>query len=175
MELKSKTIYLRLVELKDATFIHSLRTDKKYSKYLSFVDNDISKQVKWIADYKKREGREFYYIIHRNSDSIPIGTVRIYDFIKEDNSFSWGSLILTENKTRYAVLECALLIYDYAFFELGFNCCNLSCRKQNEKSVKFHKRLGVKTIGETEDDYLWHYFLKDYLLIRGDIEKVINK
>ena len=176
MELKSKTIYMRLVEPSDAAFINSLRTDEVYNKYLSTVDDDVQKQEKWILDYKKREkaGTEYYYIIHRNSDSLPIGTVRIYDFIGEKDSFCWGSWILNENKTRYAALESALLIYDFAFLEMGFKRCHMDIRKQNLKVIEFHKKFGVKIIGETPEDLLGHYFPQDYLLIRDDIRKIIE-
>ena len=176
MELKSKTIYLRLAEPFDAQFIHSLRVDKRYNKYISQVDDDVSKQERWLIEYKKREvlGQEFYYIIHRRSDSIPIGTVRIYDFLGTRDSFSWGSWILNENKTRYAALECALLIYDFAFLKLGFKRCHMDIRKQNLKVIEFHKRFGVKIIDETEEDYLGHYSRQDYMLIRDDINKVIE-
>jgi len=177
MELKSKTIYLRLVEPADASFIHALRTDKQYNQYLSTVDDKVEKQKQWLIEYKKREQLkdEYYYVIHRNSDSLPIGTVRIYDFIKEQNSFSWGSWILNENKTRYAALECAILIYDFAFLELGFTRCHMDIRKQNLKVIEFHKNLGVKIIGETEEDLLGHYFVEDYLLIKESIKSIIEK
>ena len=177
MELKGKNIYLRLAQPADAQFIHSLRVDETYNKHLSKVDNDVSKQVEWLIEYKKREelGIEFYYIIHRQSDSLPIGTVRIYDFLGDKDSFCWGSWILNENKTRYAALESALLIYDFAFFTLGFKRCHMDIRKENLKVIEFHKRFGVKIIGETELDLLGHYFPDDYLLIKEDILKIINK
>ena len=176
MELKSKTIYLRLVEPEDAGFIISLRTDDRYNKFLSFVESDVEKQKKWIIDYKAKEhdGKEFYYIIHRISDSSPIGTVRVYDFLEENNSFCWGSWILNENKTKYAALECTLLIYDLAFFEMGFRRCHMDMRKNNTKIIAFHKRLGVKIIGETEIDYIGHYFYDDYVKIRDSIMRVID-
>ncbi|MBB3186000.1 GNAT family N-acetyltransferase [Microbacter margulisiae] len=176
MELKSKTIFLRLVEQSDAEFILSLRINNNYSKYLSRVDDNLSEQERWLADYKKREAleQEFYFIICRNSDSLPIGTVRIYDFIGDRESFSWGSWILNENKTRYAALECALLIYDFAFFTLGFKRCHMDIRKQNIKVIEFHKKFGVKMIGETEIDLLGHYFPEDYLSIREKINTMIE-
>lgn len=176
MELKSKTIYFRLVETGDAAFINELRVDKQYNQYLSQVDDDLSKQEAWISAYKKREkaGEEFYYIIHRNIDSLPIGTVRIYDFIGDKDSFCWGSWILNENKTRYAALESALLVYDFAFGELGFKRCHMDIRKQNIKVIDFHKKFGVKIVGETSEDYVGHYFPEDYSLIKEDIKKVIE-
>ncbi len=177
MELESKTIYFRLAQPADAQFIHSLRVDEGYNKYLSKVDDDVTKQEKWLIEYKKREalGQEFYYIIHRKSDSLPIGTVRIYDFLGDKDSFCWGSWILNANKTRYAALECALLIYDFAFLELGFKRCHMDIRKQNLKVIEFHKKFGVKIIGETEADLIGHYFPEDYLRIKDDIRKVIEK
>jgi RimJ/RimL family protein N-acetyltransferase len=176
MNLFSNTITLRFVELSDAEFIHSLRTDEKYNKHLSLVDNNVLKQKEWLRKYKEREklSKEYYFIILRKLDQLPIGTVRVYDFIEEENSFCWGSWILNENKTRYAALECALLIYDFAFIKLRFNRCHMDIRKQNTKVIKFHERFGVKIVGETELDLLGHYFLADYLKIRDEIKNFID-
>ena len=176
MDLKSKTIYFRLAEVSDAAFINSLRLDEQYNKYLSQVDGDRAKQEKWLVDYKEREkaGEEYYFIICRNAGDLPIGTVRIYDFIKQEASFCWGSWILNENKTRYAALECALLIYDFAFFELGFKRCHMNIRKENHRVIKFHKKFGVKIIGENEEDYLGHYYPADYLEVKGYIKSIIE-
>lgn len=177
MTLTSTTIHFRPAEVSDARFIHSLRVDPKFNRHLSSVDDDIAKQEAWMREYKKREElkSEYYYIIQRNSDSLPVGTVRIYDFIADARSFCWGSWILNENKTRYAAIECALLIYDFAFFELGFERCHMDIRKQNTKVIDFHKRLGVRIIGETEEDLLGHYFADDYLKVREELHKLIGK
>lgn len=176
MELKSKNIHFRLVEPEDAGFIMSLRIDDRYNKHLSVVDADIAKQKQWIINYKEKEqaGEEFYYIIHRNSDDLPIGTVRMYDFLPDEKSFCWGSWILNENKPKYAALESVLLIYDRAFFTMGFRRCHMDVRKKNTRVVDFHKRFGVQFIGETELDYIGHYFYEDYVKVRDSIIEVIN-
>lgn len=167
---------MRLVKLSDAVFINSLRIDKRYNQYLSFVNNNIAKQEEWLIKYKEKEklGNEFYYIILRCSDSFPIGTVRIYDFIGDKESFSWGSWILNHNKTRYAALETALLIYDIAFVDMKFKRCHMEIRKGNKRVIEFHKRFGVKIIGETKENYLGYYFPEDYLKIRKSIKSVID-
>ena len=176
MEFRSKTIHFRLVEVTDAQFIHSLRTNEKYNSHLSTIDDDETKQVEWIINYKERErlNKEYYFIIQRNSDHLPIGTVRLYDFIDNEQSFCWGSWILNENKSKYAALESAILIYDFAFFELGFIRCHMDIRKENLRVIDFHKRFGVKIIGETDADILGHYFVEDYLKIRESIKKIIE-
>jgi RimJ/RimL family protein N-acetyltransferase len=175
MDFRSKTLHFRLAEISDAEFILSLRVNEKYNKFLSTVENDLSKQEKWLINYKKKEkkGLEYYFIIYRNIDSIPIGTVRIYDFIGKNESFCWGSWILNESKTKYAALECALLIYDFAFFELNFQRCHMDIRKDNHKVVNFHKKFGVEIVSESDKDYFAHFYPDNYLKIRDSIRKII--
>jgi RimJ/RimL family protein N-acetyltransferase len=177
IELKSNTIFFRLAEVADAKFILSLRVDDKYNKYLSAVDNDLEEQREWLANYKEKEknGTEYYFIICRNLDNKPIGTVRMYDFLKERNSFCWGSWILNEDKTKYAALETAVLIYEYAFFELCFTNCHFDVRKGNEGVVNFHKRFGAIFNGETELDVLGNLSKDDYLKVRENHKKFLDE
>ncbi|MCX2898889.1 GNAT family N-acetyltransferase [Pseudomonas mandelii] len=154
MQLLSKTIKLRLVEEVDAEFIISLRTNVAYNTHLSGVSDDINAQIQWIKDYKKDElsRTQFYFIIERN-DGVRCGTVRIYD-IKAD-SFSWGSWILNEEKTRYSAIESAFLVYSFGFDNLGFKKSHFEVRKGNEKVISFHKKMGAQYVGETEHEYLY--------------------
>ncbi|WP_218241167.1 GNAT family N-acetyltransferase [Comamonas fluminis] len=151
---KSRTINIRLVEESDAEFILKLRLDEKYNQFLSDVNPDMQAQRDWIKKYKNDEflKKQFYFIIERN-DGVPCGTVRIYD-IKGD-SFCWGSWILNENKTRYAALESAFLVYQFGFNELGLKKSHFEVRKGNEKVISFHKKMGAVKI--LEDD-LNEYF-----------------
>ena len=174
--MKYKSIHFKLAEIQDADFILSLRLDEKYNKHLSIVQNDLQDQKNWLERYKERELAclEYYFIVHRNSDSERLGTVRLYDFIDDEKSFSWGSWILNEKKTRYAALECAILIYDYAFLKLKFKRCHMDMRKSNSKIIEFHKKLGAKIVGETEKDWIAHYHVDDYLSVRNSIRELIE-
>ena len=125
MDLQSKTVKLRLIEEQDAEFVLKLRLDDRYNQFLSSVNPSVEAQKEWIKQYKNDEveGIQYYFIIER-LDGTPCGTVRIYD-LKED-SFCWGSWILNEDKTRYAALESAFLVYQFAFEHLGMlrsTCC----------------------------------------------------
>lgn len=153
MILKSKTIQIRFVEESDAEFILNLRIDPKYNQFLSAVNPDVQAQKEWIRKYKDDEvnKKQFYFIIERN-DGTPCGTVRIYDL--RDNSFCWGSWILNENKTRYAALESAFLVYKFGFDELGFEQSHFDVRKSNGKVISFHEKMGaVKTGGDDLNEY----------------------
>ena len=154
MIFKSKTVQIRLVEENDAEFILKLRLDQKYNQFLSEVIPDIQAQKDWIKKYKNDESdkKQFYFIIERN-DGKPCGTVRVYDF--KENSFCWGSWILNEDKTRYAAIESAFLVYKFGFNELGFQQSHFDVRKGNDRVISFHKKMGA--VKKYEDD-LNEYF-----------------
>lgn len=153
-KLVSKTIRMRLVEESDAEFILKLRLDERYNKHLSNVNPEVQAQKEWIRKYKKdeAEGKQFYFIIER-LDGTLCGTVRIYDLLEE--SFCWGSWVLNEDKTRYAAIESAFLVYQFGFDELGFKKSHFSVRKGNKSVISFHKKMGAVQVGDAEQDLLF--------------------
>lgn len=152
MKLESKSVRLRLVEEEDADFIMSLRLDDRYNKYLSKVNPGIEAQKQWIRSYKRDEmgGKQFYFIIER-VDGTKCGTVRIYDL--NENSFCWGSWILNEQKTRFAAIESAFLVYEFGFETLGYAKSHFEVMKGNNGVVKFHKRMGAVQTGEDKMNF----------------------
>lgn len=148
-EIKGNTLRLRLVEQGDADFILSLRLDERYNIFLSAVTPDVEAQKQWIEKYKydEKAGNQFYFIIER-LDGTPCGTVRVYD-LRED-SFCWGSWILNQDKTRYAALESAFLVYEFGFERLGFEKSHFDVMKGNKGVIKFHQRMGATQINEDE-------------------------
>ncbi|CAI8868530.1 Protein N-acetyltransferase, RimJ/RimL family [Pseudomonas sp. IT-P2] len=149
MNLQHSTVRLRFVEVEDAEFILSLRLDDRYNKFLSGVSPDLESQKSWIKKYKvdEAEQKQFYFIIEK-LDGTPCGTVRVYDI--RDGSFCWGSWILNENKTRFAAIESAFLIYKFGFEHLGFKKCHFDVMKGNDKVISFHKKMGAVQVGEDE-------------------------
>ncbi|WP_051302886.1 GNAT family N-acetyltransferase [Psychromonas aquimarina] len=165
LEQIGKTIKFRLVEISDAEFINSLRVDGKYNKYLSKVTGSVKDQKEWIKKYKEKEksGIEYYFIIEKIADKTPIGTVRLYDFASVKGSFSWGSWILNENKTRLSAVESAMLVYELAFRTLQFSKCHFEVRKENKGVITFHKKMGAQIIEENEIEYFFNLNKKNYI------------
>lgn len=87
--LKASTIYLRLVNEDDAEFICALRNTQSLNIFISKSTANVEEQKKWIINYKNKEkqNEEFYFIICKNEDDLPIGTVRLYDFKENPKSF----------------------------------------------------------------------------------------
>lgn len=167
-------IDLRPVDVNDAEFILSLRLDKTLNQHLSPVENDIQKQRDWIV-YSKDNKEEWYFIV-QNKKQIPVGTIRIYDI--QDDSFCWGSWIITPEARAYASFESAILLYKYAFCTLGFNKSHFDVRKGNQAVINFHLKLGASIIKEDEENIYFHFYkevfinnLKDYTLALNKINK----
>lgn len=148
-KVEGKNLRLRPVEVADAAFILTLRLDDRFKTFLSAVSPDLEAQKTWITNYKMDEqsGVQYYFIIER-LDGTRCGTVRVYD-LKTD-SFCWGSWILNENKTRYAALESAFLVYDFGFTHLGYKKSHFDVMKGNLGVIKFHTRMGATKIAEDE-------------------------
>ena len=171
MQLESKSVRLRLVEETDAKFILQLRLDRKYNQFLSAVSPDLQLQKDWIKKYKNEEKakKQFYFIIER-IDGLPCGTVRVYD-LKED-SFCWGSWILNENKTQYAAIESAFLVYKFGFEVLGYKKSHFDVRRENKKVISFHIKMGAKEMSTDEQN---RYFeITDYAVYAMQ-KKLANK
>lgn len=168
---EGKHLNLRLVEQSDAEFILNLRIDDSLGKFLSKTDIDLGKQKEWIKNYKNREKEknEYYFIIRRNDTGENIGVVRIYNFI--ENSFEWGSWIIKKEAPSYSALESALLVYEYAFYDLKFDKSHFEVRKDNIKVSSFHEKFGAKRIKETEQDIFYKYNKEDYENFREKYKK----
>lgn len=172
----AKSISFRLVETSDAGFILSLRQDESLNKYISKTDVSVKDQEDWIQSYKLREKnkKEFYFIIVDN-DGTSIGTVRLYDFKEDKNSFSWGSWIVKPKSPRKAAIESAILVYEFAFFTLNFDQCHFQVDKNNCRVVAFHQRFGAII---TSEDKVSHHFIlskEDYIKRQNIYLKLINK
>jgi RimJ/RimL family protein N-acetyltransferase len=152
---------LRLVMPDDATYIHGLRTDPAYNSHLSAVTGTVEGQRGWIETYKTREAArtEYYFVIER-TDGVRCGVVRLYD-IKSDE-FTWGSWILDENKPSKAALESAVLIYRYGFEVLGFDKAVFDVRRENERTLAFHRRFGAIETGRDETNFHFEYTIKKF-------------
>ena len=146
---------LRLIRTEDADYVHGLRTNSTYNRYVSEVRGTAEDQRRWIEAYKEREAvlRELYYVIERKNGT-PCGLVRLYGI--EAESFTWGSWILDHNKTRKAALESAILSFGVGFEELGLPLAHVDVRIGNEHAEAFYRRFGMT---ETRHDVRDIYFV----------------
>ncbi|ORM72924.1 N-acetyltransferase [Pantoea wallisii] len=176
MQLKSKSIFLKLADVGDAEFILNLRKSEKYNKYLSKTEGCLTEQINWLKNYKIRESlnEEYYFIIFRGADNEKIGTVRLYDFKESPLSFCWGSWILNEKKTISSAIESALLIYQFAFDCKGFEQSHFDVRNDNHKVIDFHKKLGAQEVSKNELNTYFTFSKNTYQRIYASYSKFLE-
>ena len=167
-----KNIRLRLARPTDAAFILSLRLDPTRNRFVSTVPDDAELQAAWLTEYQLREsqGLEYYFIIERGGGQ-PAGTVRLYDF--QGDSFCWGSWMMVPDTPPSVAMESALLVYELAFYNLGFCKSHFEVQVQNERVIAFHKRFGARITHSTALDHFFTYGKEDYEAIRSRFKKFL--
>ena len=162
-KIEGKDIYLRYVEIDDAEFLYSLRTDPVLSKYISSVNSGVAEQVDWIKKYKEREKNnlEHYFIVCFKTGE-RVGTIRIYDF--KGNSFCSGSWIVKPDAPICIAVEAIMAMYEYGFYYLGFTQSHLDVMKNNRSVANFMLSFGAKFTSENGNK---NY----YVLKKEDFEK----
>lgn len=153
-----KNIQLRDANVSDAEFILSLRTDQEKSKYLSVTNADVDAQKCWLHEYV-RSASQAYFIIESLTGE-RLGTIRMYD--PNENSFCWGSWIISKTAQRNVAIESALLVYIYGLV-LGFTRAHFDVRKENTSVCKFHEGFGAKKISENNLDHFYEIELESIL------------
>lgn len=167
---EGKNINFRMVEENDAEFILSLRTDPALNKNISAVENDVVKQRNWIRS--RKNSQEWYFIIE-NKVNKPVGTIRIYDVIED--SFCWGSWIILPEERMSSSFESAVLLYEYAFFTLGFSQSHFDVRKNNKSVINFHLKMGSVITKEDHENFHFTFKKEDYISRRKDHFALIDK
>jgi RimJ/RimL family protein N-acetyltransferase len=165
---------LRLIQPGDAEYVYALRSNPAYNAHLSHVIGTAEDQRRWIETYKQREaeGREVYYIIERRTNGRPCGLVRLYGI--EGDRFTWGSWILDAGKPAKAALESAVLVYDIGFGEFGANKAVFEVRRQNDRTLAFHRRFGAVETSTSETDIYFMLSREQFLADRLGHWRVIE-
>ncbi|MDB9817229.1 hypothetical protein OAB75_00505 [Amylibacter sp.] len=88
-------------------------------------------------------------------DGTRCGLVRLYDI--EAESFTWGSWILDQNKTRRSALESAVLIYQVGFARLECARAVFDVRNDNIHTLAFHRRFGAHEVAWDELNVYFNY------------------
>lgn len=162
------------VDSTDASFIISVRTDERKSRFISPTDTDIQNQIAWIDQYKVREkeGKE-YYFIGIDEAGERFATYRVYN-IKSDSA-EIGSWVTKPgyNKAQNSV-KLDILMKEFVYEVLGFSKLTFEVRKNNKSVLKYHKMFGPMIVQETENDIFFLLNKEDFYFNRNKFFKNIK-
>ncbi|MGJ1436867.1 GNAT family N-acetyltransferase [Sphingobacterium siyangense] len=145
-------IKLLPVESSDASFIISIRTDKRKSRFISATDENVDSQVSWINQYKTREKLNMeYYFIGVDEENEKFGTYRIYNI--NDNNAEIGSWVTRPGyKKAQNAIKLDIIIKEFVFEQLGFEQLNFRVNKSNSSVLRYHKMFGPSILQESEEE-----------------------
>ncbi len=150
---KGRRTALERVNIGDAEFIHKLRTDVEKSRYLNPTLGTVDDQRRYIAQIQKDDSQAYYKIVVHGAQRV--GVLRIYDIRQE--SFSWGSWIVQDDRPKYTALESAFAVYAIGFDYMKFESCHFEVRRENLKVCAFHEKLGAEMYEESENDIFYNF------------------
>ena len=140
---------LRDADVRDAAFIHGLRTDPARARHLSAVPPDPRAQVEWLQHYAQ-DNAQAYFIVLNAIGGEPFGTVRLYG--ARGQAFSWGSWLLKAGLPARCGIESALMVYHYARW-LGFDSAYFEVRRENGSVWRFHESFGARRVAVRDDHF----------------------
>jgi Acetyltransferases, including N-acetylases of ribosomal proteins len=154
-KIEGKYIYLESVSENDAQFILDIRSNPQNSKFIHKTDPSISKQRLWIRQQIDRKN-DYYFIINTHAGN-KIGTTSLYNIDDVKKEAEFGRWIC--NGSALHSLESAILIYDFAFYNLNLDKVYTMTVSQNKQVVSFHRRFGSQPVGEiraTDEDFIFY-------------------
>ena len=155
----------------DSAFLLGLRLDPARNQNISATSGDLGAQVAWMRAYASRQaaGREAYFVIEVGSE--PQGSLRLYDYMPDRDSFCWGSWIIRQGAPPVTAYQSAILAYDLAFGTLRFARAHFDVRQANISVWKFHEKMGANLVRENAIDRFYEYAVEDYRQARDRLHK----
>ena len=157
--------------MEDSEFLLGLRLDPSRNQNISATSGELKSQILWMESYLKRyiQGCEAYFIIE--VDGQPEGTLRLYDYLSDQDSFCWGSWIIRPGAPALTAYQSAILVYDLAFGSLKFTRAHFDVRQTNISVWKFHEKMGAKVVREDTQDRFYDYTVEEYKMARIRLQK----
>jgi len=141
--LEGKYVYLRDVKEEDLPEIIRIRTNPELSRFIHPINPDLSFQINWLKEQKKKEG-DYYFVIIRKKDDKLIGTCGIYNITSDGLECEIGRLV-SQGKP-FENLETLKLCYEQAFGIFKVTKVHAYVVEGNEIVINLHKRLGYELI-----------------------------
>ena len=142
---KGDLVFLRLVELRDASLIYEWEENKEVINStkrdepltISFIESIILEQRNVLISGQVR------YVICNCNSNIPVGVVDLYNIDFNIGNADVGIAIVDEiNRKKGFASEALNLIREFAYNDLGLNQLNAMVALDNVASNKLFKSVG---------------------------------
>ena len=119
--------------------------------------------INWLEN-KVFKGLVHQFIVCRNEDDLPLGSIYLQNFEEENRKAEWGIYLGEEQAYGKGIgTEAAKLLLNYAFEELGMHKVVSRVLAHNQASIRMNEKAG----------YVKEAYLKDELFLDGQFEDLI--
>lgn len=162
--IKGNRLCLRPMTVEDTDMVVRWRNSGHVVK--NFIHREpISREghLEWFRN-KVEKGLVHQFIICRNSDGQPLGSVYLQNFEERDNKAEEGIFLGEEQAFGKGMgTEAAGLMIDYAFGRLGLHKLSARVLAYNQASLRMHEKAG----------YVREACFKEELFLDGKYEDLI--
>lgn len=161
--LETKRLRLRNLDLTDAPFIFSQRSDERVLKYLDKEPlTDIKQATEFITknleDWKAQKA--IAWIIELKEDNTFLGDIALWRFFEKDHRAEIGYGLHPDHWQKGYMKEAAIAVLDWAFTTLGLHSIIGDINPENIASRQLLMSLGFQKEGYHRENY---YFRGEYL------------
>lgn len=135
--IKGEYVDLKSVTIDDAEFTRDIRLDPNFANFFPPLNNTIEQQQQWIKNHKTKEGDYFFVVWDKNGNRI--GTISIYDVVGK--CCESGRIAIKGN--AFQSIEAQMLIFKFAFEDLGMDTVLGYVFADNERAIRFNKQFGA--------------------------------
>lgn len=162
--LKGAQIYLRPICAADTDRVVKWRNDKNVVKnFIYRVPISRKAHLDWLKN-KVEQGNVHQFVICRNADEMPLGSVYLQNFEEEHKKAEEGIFLGEEQAYGKGIgTEAAKLILKYAFEQLRLHKVVARVLAYNQASVRMHEKAG----------YVQEAYFREELFLDGKYEDLI--
>lgn len=131
---------MRPVEMKDAEFIVHLRRMPHARGNIGDTSESLDGQKSWLQRYFNREN-EYYWILTESETGRSVGTCALYSI--SDGVGEPGRWVVYPDAC-FSIAATDLLVYRFAFDQLGLDRLIFNVVADNAKVLKFHRLFGAR-------------------------------
>ena len=133
---EGRYVDLKSVTPDDAEFTRNIRLEPAFAKFFPPLNNTLEQQKEWINSHQTKEGDYFFVVWDKAGERI--GTIAVYDFVGK--CCESGRLAIKGN--AFQSTEAQMLIFEFAFENLGMDTVVGYIFADNERAIRFNKQFG---------------------------------
>ena len=150
--LKGSSVFLRPIERSDISYFLKWFNDPEVVQYLAMylpmTEMAEEKYIEELGTTRARSHAQFAIEAKTGASSKPIGTCGLEGINSKDNHATFGIVIGEKDYwSKNYGMEAARLLIDYGFQQLNLHRISSTALAFNERSIRFHKKLGFREEG----------------------------